>query len=266
MLSSPYTRAQQTAMEALRSAGVEDDAVARLHDERLREREFGSSTASRATGSAPATGTGRIRAFLGKIYHRPPGGESWADVGLRVRNVVDMVCREFPDERVLLVTHEVVVLIFRYVLQALTEAQVLALSYDDPIAHCSVTTFRYDPDVGRRGGMRLESANVVEPLVEEGAPVTPTTMPRPRRRAEPPVTVDAALLRAWPLAGHDRPKSGRGTCLVVGARRPPLVRWPSPRRLRCARGRQGAGGHHAQHSSRSGRRPAGAAGGRTGRG
>ena len=41
-------------------------------------------------------------------------------------------------------------------------------------------------------------------------------MPRPRRRAEPPVTVDAALLRAWPLAGHDRPKSGRGTCLVVG--------------------------------------------------
>ena len=35
-----------------------------------------------------------------------------------------------------------------------------------------MTTFRYDPDVGRRGGMRLESANVVEPLVEEGAPVT----------------------------------------------------------------------------------------------
>ena len=28
--------------------------------------------------------------------------------------------------------------------------------------------------------------------------------------------MDAALLRAWPLAGHDRPKSGRGTCLVVG--------------------------------------------------
>ena len=173
VLSSPYTRAQQTAKEALRSAGVEDDAVERLHDERLREREFGILDRLTRNGiRARQPEQAAIRAFLGKFYHRPPGGESWADVGLRVRNVVDMVCREFPDERVLLVTHEVVVLMFRYVLQALTEAEVLALSHEDPIAHCSVTTFRYDPEVGRRGGMRLESANVVEPLVEEGTPVT----------------------------------------------------------------------------------------------
>ena len=41
-------------------------------------------------------------------------------------------------------------------------------------------------------------------------------MPPPPPRADAPVTVDAALLRAWPLAGHDSPKAQRGTCLVVG--------------------------------------------------
>lgn len=173
VLSSPYVRARQTADEALAAAGRHHDRVERLRDERLREREFGVlDRLTKAGISAREPQQAELRAFLGKFYHRPPGGESWADVGLRVRSVIDMLRLDFPGERVLVSTHQVVVLMFRYVLEAMTEAEVLSLSHADPVAHCSVTTYAFDPTIDRRGGMALEAYNVVEPLVEEDAPVT----------------------------------------------------------------------------------------------
>jgi len=173
IISSPYVRAQQTAGEAVKAAGLRHDAVERLLDERLREREFGVLDRLTKSGiAARDPQQAELRAFLGKFYHRPPGGESWADVGLRVRSVLDMLCREFAGERVLISTHQVVVLMFRYVLEAMTEADVLALSRAEPVAHCSVTSYVFDPSAGRRGGMALEAYNVVEPLVEDGEPVT----------------------------------------------------------------------------------------------
>ena len=172
VLSSPYVRAQQTAGEALAAAGGGDE-VERLLDERLREREFGVLDRLTRSGLlAREPQQAELRTFLGKFYHRPPGGESWADVGLRVRTVIDMLCREFAGERVLISTHQVVVLMFRYVLEAMTEAEVLAVSRTDPVAHCSVTTYRRDPSAGRRGRMVLEAYNLVEPLYDGDEPVT----------------------------------------------------------------------------------------------
>jgi broad specificity phosphatase PhoE len=173
ILSSPYLRAQQTADEAVAAAGRRSGEVERLLDERLREREFGVlDRLTKAGIRAREPQQDELRAFLGKFYHRPPGGESWADVGLRVRSVLDMLCRDMAGERVLISTHQVVVLMFRYVLEAMTEAEVLDVSRRDPVAHCSVTSYVFDPSVRRRGGMALEAYNVVEPLVEEHEPVT----------------------------------------------------------------------------------------------
>ena len=173
ILSSPYVRAQQTAGEAFAAAGGRDDEVERLLDERLREREFGVLDRLTRSGLvAREPQQAELRAFLGKFYHRPPGGESWADVGLRVRTVIDMLGREFAGERVLISTHQVVVLMFRYVLEAMTEAEVLGVSRAEPVAHCSVTTYRRDPSAGRRGGMVLEAYNLVEPLDDGDEPVT----------------------------------------------------------------------------------------------
>ena len=173
IISSPYVRAQQTAGEMLTGSRLRHDHVERLLDERLREREFGVLDRLTKSGiHARDPQQAELRAFLGKFYHRPPGGESWADVGLRVRSVLDTLCREFAGERVLISTHQVVVLMFRYVLEAMTEADVLSISRLDPVAHCSVTSFSFDPGAGRRGGMRLDSYNEVEPLEEEGEPVT----------------------------------------------------------------------------------------------
>jgi len=167
---SPYLRAQQSAELALESAGLDIPAVV---DERLREREFGALdglTRRGITAQFPEE-AGR-RARLGKFYHRPPGGESWSDVLLRLRGVLDDVRRDCAGERVLLVAHQVVVLLVRYVVEAMTEAEVLAVDAAGDVANCSVTSYGFDPDLGSRGGMRLERYNEVTALEQSQAEVT----------------------------------------------------------------------------------------------
>jgi broad specificity phosphatase PhoE len=169
VLASPYLRACETA----RIAATTADLRVPVHlDERLREREFGLLDGLTTGGiAARFPAEAERRAKVGKFYHRPPGGESWADVGLRVRSALDTVVREHPGERVMVVAHQVVVHMFRYVLEHLTEAEVLAMSRSRELANCSVTTF-----VRQRGrrtdGMRLVGVDDVGALVEEGAPIT----------------------------------------------------------------------------------------------
>jgi probable phosphoglycerate mutase len=72
--SSPYLRAVQTAETAMRAA---DAAVEIRVDERLRDRELGVLdllTTSGVQNRLPAEAA--RRAWLGKFYYRPPGGES----------------------------------------------------------------------------------------------------------------------------------------------------------------------------------------------
>lgn len=169
-LASPYLRACRTAELAIETAGLDIEVV---HDERLREREFGVlDRLTRAGIVEQFPEEAAARAHLGKFYHRPPGGESWADVGLRVRSVLDSVTREHAGERVLIVAHQVVILMFRYVIEHLTEREVLDISRQEEILNCSVTTFVHDPDIGRNGGMRLLRYNEAVALEEAGTPVT----------------------------------------------------------------------------------------------
>jgi broad specificity phosphatase PhoE len=85
ILSSPYLRARQTA-EAICTAGALAGGPARtIVDERLREREFGVFDRLTTLGIRDKyPEEAAHRAKLGKFYHRPPGGESWADVILRL--------------------------------------------------------------------------------------------------------------------------------------------------------------------------------------
>jgi broad specificity phosphatase PhoE len=166
-ISSPYVRAEQTA----RLAFGED--VDLLLDERLREREFGIlDRLTRAGITAQFPEQAAARAFLGKFFHRPPGGESWADVALRLRSFIDTLGREHAGERVVIVSHQVVILVFRYLLERLREAEILAIDKSAEVANCSVTTYELDPDAGPHGGMCIVTFNDVRHLVREGEPVT----------------------------------------------------------------------------------------------
>jgi broad specificity phosphatase PhoE len=164
--TSPYVRARQTAEIALEAAGLDLPVVV---DERLREREFGVLDRLTRRGiMAQFPDESERRKRLGKFYHRPPGGESWSDVLLRVRAALDDVRREAAGERVLLVAHQVVVLLVRYVVERMDEQQILAIDAEAEVANCSVTSYRY------RGGplMELERYNEVAPMEEQDEPVT----------------------------------------------------------------------------------------------
>ena len=168
VLASPYVRAERTASIALAAAGLDLPVVL---DERLREREFGVLDRLTKAGIAeryPEQVEARGR--IGKFYHRPPGGESWCDVALRVRSVIDSVTREHSGKRVMIVAHQVVIMMFRYVIEHLTEAEVLRISREVDLANCSVTSFKVDRQ--NPHGMTLDRFNEVFPLEDADAPVT----------------------------------------------------------------------------------------------
>lgn len=173
VLTSPYLRARETARLALETAGIGRDEITLTTDERLREKEFGVLDRLTRYGiQEKFPELAEARTALGKFYFRPPGGESWCDVILRLRSVIDTVTRDHRSERVLIVSHQVVVNCFRYLLERMTEEQILALDAAKEIANCSVTSYEFNPQAGRRGKLQLQLYNFVAPLEEAGAPVT----------------------------------------------------------------------------------------------
>ncbi|MGZ9063488.1 MAG: histidine phosphatase family protein, partial [Allosphingosinicella sp.] len=147
VLTSPYVRARQTAEAICAAGGSVPGAKAPLQDERLREREFGLIDRLTSRGLEELyPEQAKVRAALGKFYYRPPGGESWVDVALRIRSLRDSLAREHLDKRVLLVTHEVVIVVWRYLVEHLDEAAALALSRDHPLPNCSLTRYVRAPD------------------------------------------------------------------------------------------------------------------------
>ena len=139
----------------------------------MREKEFGILDRLTKVGiQAYHPEQAEFRRLLGKFYHRPPGGESWCDVILRLRSAIEMISREYCGERVLLVCHSVIVLCMRYLIEHMTEAQILGIDRANEVANCSVTKYVYDASAKPRGMLKLEVFNFVAPLEEAGAPVT----------------------------------------------------------------------------------------------
>ena len=177
LLSSPYVRAQQTAA-LFRAAGGCAPELSICADERLREKEFGILDGLTTNGiGATYPDQAEFRRILGKFYHRPPGGESWADVILRLRSVLDTVSLHHAEQKVMIVAHQVVVLCLRYVIETLTEAEILAIDRERDVANCSITEYRLDPSDGPFGKLLLSRYNVTAPMEEAGAPVTSAPEP-----------------------------------------------------------------------------------------
>ena len=159
-ISSPYRRAHATAQRALADSGLDV-----LLDERLRERELGifdGITWYGIQAMHPEESVRRDR--VGKFYYRPPGGESWADVVLRIRSLLVELQARYSGERVWLFTHEAVILAFRYVVEGLDAQRVVALQKEEPIANCSLTRYLRRADglelVAREDSSAMEKAGV----------------------------------------------------------------------------------------------------------
>jgi broad specificity phosphatase PhoE len=161
LLASPYKRACGTARLFREMNGAADDVPICL-DERLREKEFGILDGLTVSGVATVyPEQAEFRRLLGKFYHRPPGGESWCDVIFRLRSLMDTIALHYAGRRVMIVAHQVVVLCLRYVIENLSEDEILAIDKQGDVANCSVTEYRFDGDQGDGGRLALVRYNDV---------------------------------------------------------------------------------------------------------
>lgn len=157
---SPYVRARETAEEILHAA---QRAVRVRVDERLRDKELGvldTLTSIGVRNRFPEEDQRRRR--LGKFYYRAPGGESWADVALRIRSVLADIELLDPG-RVLIVTHDAVVMLLRYVCEGLDEATILDLARANPIVNTGLTRL-----VATADGWRVAEFNRDDHLLVDG--------------------------------------------------------------------------------------------------
>lgn len=138
IIASPYLRAAQTAEVVAAAVGVD----VRL-DERLRDRELGvlDRLTQRGVIRQHPLEAAR-RAHLGRFYHRPPGGESWADVAQRLRDHLAQYRVAAAGQRILIVTHEAVITLCRYIIEGLTVAQADELSRR-PTANVGLTSWEH---------------------------------------------------------------------------------------------------------------------------
>lgn len=152
---SPYLRTSESARFIAENAKFEGVEI--LADERIRERELGIFDRLTWRGSVEKyPDECAKRQEIGKFYYRPPGGENWCDVALRVRSFWRDLCLHHAEEKILIVTHEVVVRVFRYVVERLTESEILAIDKASDILNGAVSSLQFD-DARNKFALKLDN-------------------------------------------------------------------------------------------------------------
>ena len=143
IFTSPYCRTLETSHLIVENAKFEDIEI--IQDERLRERELGIfDRLTRLGGMQKYPDECEKRERLGKFYYRPSGGENWADVALRLRSFWRDLGLNFADEKVLIVTHEVVIRVFRFIVEKMTEEEIMAIDQAGDIGNGAISFYQFD--------------------------------------------------------------------------------------------------------------------------
>ncbi len=173
ILCSTYLRARETARIVAESGSLAAETVKLRVDERLREKEFGILDRLTKLGiQQKHPELNEQRAHVGKFYFRPPGGESWCDVILRLRSLLEMATREYAGRRVLVVAHQVTVNCMRYLLEHMDEQAILEIDRQGDVPNCAVTSYRAERRQDEDEVLRLDLVNFLAPLREAATPVT----------------------------------------------------------------------------------------------
>jgi probable phosphoglycerate mutase len=153
MMTSPCRPALQTGQFIRDQGGMAALNLKIRIDERLRGQDLGVETQDLEP-----------HRLASKFHHRPLGGESWCDVILRVRSLLDTLSLRHGGDHVMIVADERVVLSLRYVLEGLTEAQILCIEHAAEIPHCAITEYRFGARPEEDDGLVLARHNFVAPL------------------------------------------------------------------------------------------------------
>ncbi len=158
-ITSPYLRARETWRIAAETSGL--DLPAPTTDERLVDRLLGDLEMMTRAAIAERfpDEPGRLQE-AGEYQYRPPNGETFADIAVRLASFLDDLNREHAGERVVVTAHDSVVLMMRYVIEGLDWdglAEVVAAS--GYVRNASVS--RFD---GSSGRLVLDRYNTVDHL------------------------------------------------------------------------------------------------------
>ncbi|UBU10605.1 histidine phosphatase family protein [Nonomuraea gerenzanensis] len=138
---SPYLRALDTWKIAQEAWGVQPLPV--TVDERLRDQEPGAfARFNLAAIRERHPEELKRRESLGAYAYRPPGGESLADVVVRLRAFLRDLDGRAAGRRVLIVAHDSVVLALRHVLDGRPDAELAAVLECTPVLNASVSVWR----------------------------------------------------------------------------------------------------------------------------
>lgn len=155
-ITSPYVRAVETWRIAASTSGL--DLPAPVTDDRLVDRLLGDlEMMTRAAVDRALPNLARdVAAAGGQRLYRPPGGESFADMAIRIGGFL----KDLPEnKRVVVVAHDAVVLLTRYVLENLTWDETDQVTGGGLVGNASITRF-----VARGDRLVLDRWNSVEHL------------------------------------------------------------------------------------------------------
>jgi 2,3-bisphosphoglycerate-dependent phosphoglycerate mutase len=159
VFTSPYLRTIETTRLMVGQLSYAPEII---NEERIREKEFGILDGLTKEGiERKYPEEAKRKQLVGKYYYRPPGGESYPDVALRIHSFLGTLTRDFARTSVLVVCHAVIVLVFRRLLERLSEHELLAIDGDpdQEVGNCSVTWYAFNPKAGANGKMDLKEFN-----------------------------------------------------------------------------------------------------------
>lgn len=141
VITSPYLRARETWRIAAESSGL--DLPEPATDDRLVDRLMGDlELLTRAAVRQRFPDEAGRRAEIGEYDYAPPGGESFADIAVRLKAFLDDLNAAHAGERVVVVAHDAVVLMMRAVIEQLTWDEVLAAERaDGSVRNASLSRF-----------------------------------------------------------------------------------------------------------------------------
>ena len=166
-ITSPYLRARETWRIAAETSGLRFPAA--TTDERLVDRLMGDLEMMTRAAIARDYPEDARRHGQVDFHYRPPNGESFGDIKLRLRSFLDDVSREHAGRRVVVTAHDAVVLIMRTVIEELTWEDVDRVSAGNSVKNASVTVFD-----GRSGRLVLDRYNTDEHLADLALPSSAT--------------------------------------------------------------------------------------------
>jgi len=158
VITSPYLRARETWRIAAEASGL--GLPVPSTDDRLVDRLLGDlEMLTRAAIAERFPDEPERWKQAGEYQYRPPGGETFGDVAARLTSFLADLNRDHAGERVVVVAHDAVVLMMRYVIEGLDWDAIAAVARTGHVRNASIT--RFD---GTSGRLLLDRYNAVDHL------------------------------------------------------------------------------------------------------